>query len=86
MTRTPVHVDTKMSRLLGIPPVMVAGMTPTTVPWDFVAATMARRDSLLNLGNGLCHRLRVVVATTSQLDVITGIHSRTPVRWPGRFR
>lgn len=34
------YVDTKMSRLLGIPPVMVAGMTPTTVPWDFVAATM----------------------------------------------
>ncbi|PSS00700.1 malonyltransferase-like protein [Coniella lustricola] len=33
-------VDTKMSRLLGIPPVMVAGMTPCTVPWDFIAATM----------------------------------------------
>ncbi|PYH92768.1 fatty acid synthase beta subunit [Aspergillus ellipticus CBS 707.79] len=33
-------VDTKMSRLLGIAPIMVAGMTPTTVPWDFVAATM----------------------------------------------
>ena len=33
-------VDTKMSRLLGIPPIMVAGMTPSTVPWDFVAATM----------------------------------------------
>lgn len=33
-------VDTKMSRLLGIPPVMVSGMTPSTVPWDFVAATM----------------------------------------------
>ena len=33
-------VDTKMSRLLGLPPVMVAGMTPCTVPWDFVAATM----------------------------------------------
>lgn len=33
-------VDTKMSRLLGIPPVMVAGMTPCTVPWDFVSATM----------------------------------------------
>ena len=29
-----------MSRLLGLPPVMVAGMTPATVPWDFVAATM----------------------------------------------
>lgn len=34
------YVDTKMSRLLGLPPVMVAGMTPATVPWDFVAATM----------------------------------------------
>ena len=33
-------VDTKMSKLLGLPPVMVAGMTPCTVPWDFVAATM----------------------------------------------
>ncbi|TVY91745.1 Fatty acid synthase subunit beta [Lachnellula willkommii] len=33
-------VDTKMSRLLGVPPVMVAGMTPCTVPWDFVAAVM----------------------------------------------
>ncbi|KAI9820362.1 MAG: beta subunit of fatty acid synthetase [Pycnora praestabilis] len=33
-------VDTKMSRLLGIPPVMVAGMTPCTVPWEFVSATM----------------------------------------------
>ncbi len=33
-------LDTKFSRLLGLPPVMVAGMTPTTVSWDFVAATM----------------------------------------------
>ena len=34
------YVDTKMSRMLGLPPIMVAGMTPCTVPWDFVAATM----------------------------------------------
>jgi fatty acid synthase subunit beta len=33
-------VDTKFSRLLGRPPIMVAGMTPCTVPWDLVAATM----------------------------------------------
>lgn len=33
-------VDTKLSRLLGLPPLLVAGMTPCTVPWDFVAATM----------------------------------------------
>ncbi|KAK9387219.1 acyl transferase domain-containing protein [Lipomyces mesembrius] len=34
------YVDTKFSRLLGQPPIMVAGMTPSTVPPDFVAATM----------------------------------------------
>jgi fatty acid synthase subunit beta, fungi type len=34
------YVDTKFSRLLGLPPIMVAGMTPCTVPPDFVAATM----------------------------------------------
>ena len=33
-------LDTKLSRLLGTPPVMVAGMTPTTVAWDFVSAIM----------------------------------------------
>jgi len=33
-------VDTKMSRTLGLPPVMVAGMTPCTVAPDFVASTM----------------------------------------------
>ena len=32
-------VDTKLSTLLGLPPIIVAGMTPCTVPWDFVAAT-----------------------------------------------
>ncbi|KAL8921407.1 MAG: hypothetical protein Q9208_005733 [Pyrenodesmia sp. 3 TL-2023] len=35
-----ITLDTKMSRLFGCPPVMVAGMTPTTVPWQFVAAVM----------------------------------------------
>jgi len=35
-----VMVDTKMSRLLGLPPVMVGGMTPTTASRDFVAATI----------------------------------------------
>lgn len=44
-------VDTKMSRLLGLPPVMVAGMTPTTVHWDFVvAATKAGYEVELACG------------------------------------
>lgn len=35
-----IYVDTLFSRLLGKPPIMVAGMTPCTVSWEFVAATM----------------------------------------------
>ncbi|KAI9689976.1 MAG: beta subunit of fatty acid synthetase [Bathelium mastoideum] len=46
------YVDTKMSRLLGLPPVMVAGMTPCTVPWDFVAATMRAGYEIELAGGG----------------------------------
>ncbi|KAJ2562015.1 fatty acid synthase alpha subunit Lsd1 [Coemansia sp. RSA 1822] len=35
-----LHIDTRMSRLLGKPPVMVAGMTPSTVGAEFVSAVM----------------------------------------------
>ncbi|KAI8987783.1 fatty acid synthase [Mycotypha africana] len=35
-----IHIDTKMSRLLGKPPLMVAGMTPSTVNEKFVSAVM----------------------------------------------
>ncbi|KAJ3373192.1 3-oxoacyl-[acyl-carrier-protein] synthase [Allomyces arbusculus] len=35
-----VHLDTKFTRLIGRPPVMVAGMTPTTVSAQFVSATL----------------------------------------------
>ena len=36
-----VSLSTKMSRLLGTPPIMVAGMTPTTIHSDFVASVMS---------------------------------------------
>ncbi|KAJ2503686.1 fatty acid synthase alpha subunit Lsd1 [Coemansia sp. RSA 1972] len=35
-----LHIDTRMSRLLGKPPVMVAGMTPSTVGAEFVSAVV----------------------------------------------
>ncbi|KAE8167417.1 acyl transferase domain-containing protein [Aspergillus tamarii] len=35
-----IRIETRLTRLLGTPPIMVAGMTPTTVHWDFVAAIM----------------------------------------------
>ncbi|KAL8788551.1 MAG: hypothetical protein Q9213_001624 [Squamulea squamosa] len=34
------YLETKFSKLFGLPPLMVAGMTPCTTHWDFVAATM----------------------------------------------
>jgi len=36
-----MRIETKMTKVFGTgSPIMVAGMTPTTVPWDFVAAVM----------------------------------------------
>ncbi|PVV05312.1 hypothetical protein BB560_000171 [Smittium megazygosporum] len=35
-----IHIDTPMSRLLGKPPLMVAGMTPSTVSEKFVSAVI----------------------------------------------
>ncbi|OGM44265.1 sterigmatocystin biosynthesis fatty acid synthase subunit beta [Aspergillus bombycis] len=37
---TKIKIETRLTRLLGTPPIMVAGMTPTTMHWDFVAAIM----------------------------------------------
>ncbi|KAK8093874.1 fatty acid synthase subunit beta [Apiospora hydei] len=32
------RVETRLNRILKAPPIIVPGMTPTTVPWDFVAS------------------------------------------------
>lgn len=57
-------VDTKMSRLLGVPPVMVAGMTPCTVPWDFVAATMSAGYQIELAGGGYYNAKTMTEALT----------------------
>ena len=64
-------VDTKMSRLLGLPPVMVAGMTPCTVPWDFVAATMDAGYHVELAGGGYYN-------AASMTEAITKIQNATP--------
>ncbi|KAH8911498.1 beta subunit of fatty acid synthase [Coniochaeta sp. PMI_546] len=61
------YVDTKMSRLLGIPPVMVAGMTPTTVPWDFVAATM-NAGYHIELAGGGYYNAKSLTAALSKIE------------------
>ncbi|KAJ5421094.1 hypothetical protein N7465_003613 [Penicillium sp. CMV-2018d] len=47
-------IETKMTKLLGLPPLMVAGMTPTTSSWEFVAATM-RAGYHIELATGGFH-------------------------------
>ncbi|KAK9477444.1 acyl transferase domain-containing protein [Lipomyces japonicus] len=46
-----IYVDTKFSRLVGRPPILIPGMTPTTVPADFVAATI-NAGYQIELGGG----------------------------------
>jgi fatty acid synthase subunit beta len=66
-------VDTKMSRLLGIPPVMVAGMTPCTVPWDFVAATMKAGYHIELAGGGYYNAKTMTEALTKiEKDIPAG--------------
>lgn len=66
-------VDTKMSRLLGVPPVMVAGMTPCTVPWDFVAATMKAGYQIELAGGGYYNAKTMTEALTKiEQDIPAG--------------
>ena len=46
------HLKTKLSSLLSLPPILVAGMTPTTVHWDFVVATMTAGYQVELAGGG----------------------------------
>jgi fatty acid synthase subunit beta len=64
------YVDTKMSRLLGVPPVMVAGMTPCTVPWDFVAATMNAGYQIELAGGGYYNAKQMTEALTKIEEAI----------------
>lgn len=61
------YVDTKMSRMLGLPPVMVAGMTPSTVPWDFVAATM-NAGYEIELAGGGYYNERTMTAAINKIE------------------
>lgn len=56
-----------MSRLLGIPPIMVAGMTPTTVAWDFVAATM-NAGYHIELAGGGYYNAKTMTAALSKIE------------------
>jgi fatty acid synthase subunit beta len=61
------YVDTKMSRLLGLPPLLVAGMTPSTVPWDFVAATM-NAGYQIELAGGGYYNAKTMTEAISKIE------------------
>ncbi|RFU28639.1 hypothetical protein B7463_g7700, partial [Scytalidium lignicola] len=67
-------IETKMSQLLGQPPIMVAGMTPTTTRWEFVVATMNSGYHIELAGGGFSN-------SKVMTEAIHNIQRRIP---PGR--
>lgn len=59
-------LDTKMTLRMGVNPIMVAGMTPTTVPWDFVAA-VTRAGYHIELAGGGYHNAPDMEAAIRQI-------------------
>ena len=66
-------VDTRMSRLLGLPPVMVAAMTPTTSSAAFVIATM-NAGYHVELASGGFHNAHALTAAIKEIaaNVVPG--------------
>lgn len=64
------YVDTRMSRTLGLPPIMVAGMTPCTVPWDFVAAAM-NAGYHIELGGGGYFMAKMMADAVDKIEKAT---------------
>ena len=69
-----IHLDTPFSRLLGKPPIMVAGMTPTTVKAGFVSAVLRAGYHVEPAGGGHYNAvaLRAKVAE-SQKQIPAGV-------------
>lgn len=57
-----IHIKTKMSKLLHMPPIMVAGMTPTTVSWKFVSATLNAGYHIELAGGGYRNEADMTIA------------------------
>lgn len=63
-------VDTKFSRLLGRPPIMVPGMTPTTVRPEFVSATL-NAGYHIELGGGGYFMPSMLTAALEKIEKAT---------------
>ncbi|KAJ2795938.1 fatty acid synthase alpha subunit Lsd1, partial [Coemansia guatemalensis] len=72
-----VHIDTRMSRMLGMPTLMVAGMTPTTGNREFVAAITNAGYHVEMAGGVLRTEHEMVVALNSLATMIESGRSIT---------
>ncbi|KAJ2585155.1 fatty acid synthase alpha subunit Lsd1, partial [Coemansia sp. RSA 1797] len=70
----PIHIDTRMHRVLGMPTVMVAGMTPTTASEQFVAAIMNAGYHAEIAGGGM----------NTESDMVTRLHNLAESISPGQ--
>lgn len=66
-----VYVDTKFSRLLGRAPLMVPGMTPTTVNTEIVSATINAGYHIELAGGGYFHAPGMEQALKEVADLVT---------------
>ncbi|KAJ2830354.1 fatty acid synthase alpha subunit Lsd1 [Coemansia erecta] len=69
----PIHIDTQMHRVLGLPTVMVAGMTPTTANERFVAAINQAGYHAELAGGGM----------NSESDMVSKINTLAELTTPG---
>jgi|SRR5882762_849054 fatty acid synthase subunit alpha len=83
-----IHIDTPYSRLLGKPPIMVAGMTPSTVKGGFVSAVLSAGFHVELAGGGHysseAHRAKVT-EIQSKIPPGVGITLSSLYINPGQF-
>lgn len=69
-TTSGLAMNTKLSRLLGLPPLIIAGMTPTTCDPAFVSATMQAGYHIEFAGGGYRNALQMTKALESVRDTM----------------
>ncbi len=68
-----LQIENAMTRLLGLPPLMVAGMTPTTVSWQFVGAVTKAGYHVELAGGGYFNAEQMTTAIRAlQQDIPVG--------------
>jgi fatty acid synthase subunit beta len=65
-TKSGFQIQNKMTRLLGLPPLMVGGMTPTTTSWEFVSAIISSGYHAELAAGGL-HTVKIFTDTIKSL-------------------